>query len=177
MDGAIKRCLGQGDFVMFRNTAQHHSEGPLLFGEVVAAVNEDRLRCRIYSPMTSSILTQFSLPPITTTNFPVAARTVITEVVATSTFEIISRDVVEDLIFILPITEIESGNVFITGATNLFFVRYLIDKTTFVNFSSIQFFGYHFIQPLTIRIFSALNTLAFTVKKLMYHRPEAEDTK
>ncbi len=51
-----------------------------------------------------------------------------------------------------------------------FFVRYLIDKTTFVNFSSIQFFGYHFIQPLTVHIFSTLNTL-------MYHRPEAEDTK
>jgi hypothetical protein len=116
MDGAIKRCLGPGDFVKFGNTTQHHSEGPLL----VAAVNEDRLHCWIYYPMMSSILTQFSLPTITTTYIPVSARTVITEVVATSTFEIILRDVVEDLIFILPITEIESGNVFITSATNLF---------------------------------------------------------
>jgi hypothetical protein len=32
------------------------------------------------------------------------------EVVATSTFEIISRDAVEDLIFIIPLTEIENGN-------------------------------------------------------------------
>jgi hypothetical protein len=91
MDGAIKRCLGPGDYIKFRN-----SEGPLLFGEVVAAVNEDRLRFWIYYPKTSSIFTQLSLPTITTTYFPVSARTVITEVVATSTIEstieIISRD-------------------------------------------------------------------------------------
>jgi hypothetical protein len=58
-----------------------------------------------------------------------------------------------------------------------FFVCYLIDKTTYVNFSSVKFFGYHFLQPLTIHIFSALNMLAFTIKKQVYHRPEAEDTK
>jgi hypothetical protein len=97
MDGAIKRCLGPGDFLKFRNTTQHHSEGPLLFGEVVAAVNKDRLCCWIYYPMMSSILTQFSLPTITTTYILVSARRVITEVVATSTFEIILRDVVGEM--------------------------------------------------------------------------------
>jgi hypothetical protein len=44
MDGAIKRCLDQADFVKYRNTSQHHPEGPLLFGEVVAAINDDRLQ-------------------------------------------------------------------------------------------------------------------------------------
>jgi hypothetical protein len=166
----LKDCLGPGDFVKFRDASEHHPEGSLLFGEVMAAVEEDGLQCRIYSPMTSSILTQFSLPPITASSFPVAARSVITEVVATGTFQIISRDAVDDLIFILPLREIESGNVFITGATNLFFVCYLMDKMTVITFSSINYFGYFFIQPLTIRIFSALNTLAFTIKKLMYHR-------
>jgi len=51
MDVAIKGCLGKGDFVQFRQ-----SEGTLLLAEVVAAVSDDRLRCRIYSPMTTSIL-------------------------------------------------------------------------------------------------------------------------
>jgi hypothetical protein len=124
---------------------------------------------------------QYFNPVIPATNnciiIHVAARSVITEVVATGTFQIILRDAVDNLIFILPLREIESGNVFITGATNLFFVHYLVDKTTVITFSSIIFFGYFFIQPLTIRIFSALNTLAFTIKKLTYQRPEAEDTK
>jgi len=172
MDVAIQRCLGQGDFIQFTQP-----EGPLLLGEVVAAVSDDRLRCRIYSPMTSGILTQFSLPPITPLTSPVAARTVINEVVATDNFRIILRDEVQDLIFILPLAEVETGNVFITGAANLFFVRYLIDQTTHSNFSSVNFFGSHIIQPLTVRIFCSLNMLAFTIKKLMYHRPEAEDTK
>jgi hypothetical protein len=164
MDEAIKRCIGQGDFIRIRTASQDCSLGSQVFGEVVATVNEDRLRCRVYSLMTSSILTKFLLPPITESLFPVAARTVITEVVATNTFKNISRDEVEDLVFILPISELESGDVFITGATNLYFVRYLVDQTFFVNFYSIQFFGYHFIQPLTIRIFSAINMLAFTIK-------------
>jgi len=172
MDVAIQRCVGQGDFIQFTQP-----EGPLLLGEVVAAVSDDRLRCRIYSPMTSGILTQFSLPPITPLTSPVAARTVINEVVATDNFRIILRDEVQDLIFILPLAEVETGNVFITGAANLFFVRYLIDQTTHSNFSSVIFFGSHIIQPLTVRIFCSLNMLAFTIKKLMYHRPEAEDTK
>jgi len=98
-------------------------------------------------------------------------------VVATNIFQDVFRDVVVDLVFILPLAEVESGNVFITGAANLFFVRYLIDRATHSNFSSVNFLSAHFIQPLTVRIFSSLNTLAFTVKKLMYHRPEAEDTK
>ena len=149
MDVAIKRCLGQGNSVQFRQY-----EAPLLLGEVVSAVSDDRLRCRIYSPMTTSILTQFSLPPITTSTSPVAARTTIIEVVATNIFENILRDVVEDLIFILPLAAVESGNVFISGAANLFFVRYLINRTTHSNFSSVNFFGSHFIQPLTVRIFS-----------------------
>ena len=54
------------------------------------------------------------------------------------------RDVVEDLIFILPLAAVESGNVFITGAANLFFVRYLIDRATHSNFSSVNFLSAHF---------------------------------
>jgi len=172
MDVAIRISLGKGDFVKFRQ-----SEGTLLLGEVVATVSDDRLCCRIYSPMTTSILTKFLLPPINTSTYPVVAGTTNTEVVATNIFQTILRDAVEDLIFILPLTEVESGNVFITGASNLFFVRYLIDQTTHSNFTSVNYFGSHFIQPLTIRIFCSLNTLAFTVKRLMYHRPEAEDTR
>jgi hypothetical protein len=147
MDGAIKRCLGSGDFVKIRDASQHRPEGTLLFGEVVAAVNEDGLRCWIYSLMTSSILNQFSLPQITVSMFPVAARTVVTEVVATSTFEIITRDEAEEVVFIVPIRELESGNLFITGAMNLYFVCNLVDKTTVINYSSNEFFGYHLIQP------------------------------
>ena len=58
MDVAIKGCLGKGDFVQFRQ-----SEGTLLLAEVVAAVSDDRLRCRIYSPMTTSMMRIIYLIP------------------------------------------------------------------------------------------------------------------
>jgi hypothetical protein len=67
--------------------------------------------------------------------------------------------------------------VYITGAANLFFVRYLVHKGTVLNVGTNVFLGYHLIQLLTIHLFSALNILAYTIKKLMYHRPEAEDTR
>jgi hypothetical protein len=110
--------------------------------------------------MMSSILTQFSLPPITPSMFLVAALTVITE----------TREEAEEIVFIVPIRELKSGNFFITGATNLYFAHYLVDQTTAINYSLIEFFGYHLIQPFTAHLFSALNMLAFTIKKLIYYR-------
>jgi hypothetical protein len=179
MDGAIRRCLGPGDFIRI-NRATHRSiissDAPE-FGEVLGVVNQDELRCRMYSLMTSTILTKFTLQPITALQFPVAARTINSEVVAYNIFKNISREEVEDLVFIVPLRDFESGNVFLTGAANLYYVRYLIDKTNAICFSSVDFFGYHYIQPITVRMFSALNNLSFTVKRLMYHRPESEDTK
>jgi len=178
MEEAIKRCVGVGDFVRVQRPCGRNSEGAEVLGEIVEVLQDaDQLRCRIYSLMSSSILRQFSLPPITVSMFPIAALTIVSEVVAMNTFVDLGREDVLDIIFILPISELESGNVFITGCSNLYFVRYLVDGSHAVNFSSVHFFGRHAIQPLTIRIFHALNTLSSTIKKLMYHRPEAEDTK
>jgi hypothetical protein len=172
MDEAIKRNLSQGDFVNFRRRTP---KSPA-YGEVLSVINGN-IRCRCYSPMTSSILTQFSLPTISAESYPVATSASITELFALNAIEDFSVDDVLDIVFILSMAELESGMVFITGASNLFFVRYLIDERAVLNVGTNPFFGYHLIQPLTIRIFSALNTLAYTIKKLMYHRPEAEDTR
>jgi hypothetical protein len=98
-----------------------------------------------------------------------AALTIVTEVYATNTFKSIQRDDVEDVIFVLPSAELESGNVFITGSTNLYFLRYFVDNNTATTFSSAEFFGWHVLQPLTVRLFHALNMLSCSIKKLMYH--------
>jgi hypothetical protein len=83
-------------------------------------------------------------------------------------------DEVLNIVFIISTAELESGMVYITGATNLFFVRYRIHERTVLNVGTNAFLD---IILLTICLFSALNTLAYTIKKLMYHRPEAEDTR
>jgi hypothetical protein len=135
----------------------------------VEVVQLDQLRIRIFCLMTSDILCQHSLPPITASLFPMAALTIVTEVYATNTFKSIQRDDVEDVIFVLPSAELESGNVFITGSTNLYFLRYFVDNNTATTFSSAEFFGWHVLQPLTVRLFHALNMLSCSIKKLMYH--------
>lgn len=173
MDQAIKKNISAGDFVRLKNRT---SASPVV-GEVISdAVNAIQLR--IYSPMTSEILRKFSLPPIAASSFPIAARTSIIELVATSTIEESTREDVADIVFILPSTELESGLVFLTGAANLYFVRYFVNERSALKVNTSIFFGCHMlIQPLSIRLFTALNNLAYNIKKLMYHRPQAEDTR
>ncbi len=57
------------------------------YGEVLS-VNNGNIHCRSYSPMTSSILTKFSLPPISVSSFPVAASASITDLFALNAMEV-----------------------------------------------------------------------------------------
>jgi hypothetical protein len=117
MEDAMKKAVSTGDFLRVKSD--------LL--EVLSA-GDETIFCRLYKPMTVDIITRFSLQPIMTSLFPIAAQSNIVEVVGTACTMSAARSDIEDIIFIVPIQELESGMVHITGATNLYFARYGYDE-------------------------------------------------
>jgi len=180
MDHAIRQCLMPGDFIKCCTTSSSgssHSTSTIEFGEVLENIPGGMIRCRMYYPTTAYFLRRFSIAPITVSTFPVAARALTGELYGTNTIKTFSLDFVADITFIVSIGELESGNVFVTGSSNLFFALFFLIEERIINYDSSPFFGSRYIQPFTMRLFTSLNMLANTIKKLMYHRPEAEDTR
>jgi hypothetical protein len=61
----------------------------------------------------------------------------------------------------LPITELESRMVYLTGALNLFFVRFtLSEDDRLFPFPSSVYFNICYIAPFSIRLFGSLNMLS-----------------
>ncbi len=77
---------------------------------------------RAYVPMTEAIMRQFSLPPVTASIFPVASQSNVRELVATTDLIKSSIRSIINIVFIVPIQELENGMVHVTGAANFFFI-------------------------------------------------------
>jgi len=124
--------------------------------------------------MTSNIINRYSLQPITSTFFPVASNTNIVELFGTTRIRTAARKDVVDVVFNLPVKELESGMVYLTGASNLYFVRFFIteDNTLFPH-PSLFYFSVSYVTPFSIRLFGSLNVLSQNLKKscVMYQNP------
>jgi hypothetical protein len=125
------------------------------------------------------IIIRFSLQPIMTSLFPIAAQSKIVEVVGMACTMSAAWSDIEDIVFIVPIQELESGMVHITGATNLYFARYCYnerdDKLLPYPFS--LYFSIQYISPFSFQIFSLLNMLSHNLKKALFHVPESQEPK
>jgi hypothetical protein len=119
MEEAIRRAVSTGDFLHLKRHLPSITEDGVIV-EVLTA-SEETLLCRIYTPMTGEILNRFSLQPIMASLFPVAAQANIIELVGTVHTITASRNEINDIVYVVPIQELESGMVHITGACNLFF--------------------------------------------------------
>jgi hypothetical protein len=91
--------------------------------------------------MTDEIMRRFSLQPITTTLFPVAAQSRIIELVGSAHTITTPWTSIEDIAFVVPIQELESGLVHLNGASNVYFARfgYSDDGTLFHYPASLYF--------------------------------------
>ncbi len=79
---------------------------------------------------------EYSLKPITATLFPVASQSPVVELVATSLIKTVSREALVDVAFVVPLQELETGMVHITGASNIYFIRIVFDDKG--NISSVK---------------------------------------
>lgn len=176
MDVSIIWHIGVDDCIRFYPGDVENMRNPvndLCYGRIVAATI-DTVEVILYKRMTSALLQQFSLPPLHTDSFPTAAISCMVEVIAVEQRIILPRSRIYDIIFIVPLAEVESGLFFMSGACNIFFQRYVIFDGTAVPCNQEYYFCRRFIQPFSIRIFHSLNHLAQQEKKSMYHQSEAE---
>jgi hypothetical protein len=173
MEDAVTAAISSGDFVRLRNSSRNRTD----IVEILSAAG-DTLTCRPYVPMTSDFIRKYSLQPIISSLFPVASQTNIVELVGTFRVISVARNDVEDVVFVIPSQELESGLVHLTGSSNLYFVRFSVSEDdTICNFVSSLYFRIYFIEPFSILLFGALNMLAQQIKKTMYHVPSAQEPK
>jgi hypothetical protein len=171
MEDAIRRSVSVGDFLQLK------TQSPSVIVEILSAA-EETVTCRVYAPMTGEILNRFSLQPIMVSLFPVTAQTNIVEVVGTVQTITASKTDIVDIVYVVPIEELESGLVHITGACNLFFARYgFTEEDKLFRFPSSLYFSIQYVYPFSFRIFSSLNMLALNLKKSLFHVPESQEPK
>jgi len=173
MDEVIRAVIAVGDRV------EVHSDerGGKVLGEVVS-VSSTYIKLRAYVPMTEAIMRQFSLPPVTASIFPVASQSNVRELVATTDLIKSSIRSIINIVFIVPIQELENGMVHVTGAANIFFIRYAFNNEgRIVCVPPSLYFSHHWIQPISMRLFGALNMLSYHIKKSLFHVAESQQAR
>jgi hypothetical protein len=103
----------------------------------------------VFNKLSSEISQQHSFLPLTAAEFPMAYHAGMTEVVTSSNDRLrISRSDITDIIFIPPISEVESGNFHMAGSKTTYFSRYYIDANGKINVCrQVFYFDRHFVEP------------------------------
>ena len=118
-DATIQSKIGVNDCIAFE------SQYGIRLGMVIDESSED-VEVLIFEKVTSDISKQHSLQPVAAADYPMAYHGHMQEVVGkiTDTLSVPRRSIV-DIVFILPITEVESGMFHIAGSQSVFFIRYI----------------------------------------------------
>jgi hypothetical protein len=70
----------------------------------------------------------------------------------------ISRNDIDDIIFVIPIHEVESGNLFMAGSKLIYFQRYGLSNNNLIPCPSSVYYSRYLVEPFSIHIFQSLNT-------------------
>jgi hypothetical protein len=103
-----------------------------------------------------------------------ASLSSIEEVVAVEERQVVQRDYINDVAFILPLAEVESGLFYMSGASNTFFTMYALYNRSITPYRSTYYFGHHHVEPFTVQLFHSMNHLAQHLKKVLFHQREAD---
>jgi hypothetical protein len=100
----------------------------------------------------------------------------IVEVLASTTDRLsINRQSIVDIIFIVPIMEVESGLFHIAGLKVTYFSRYFIQADHKVKENKSKFyFDQYTVEPLTHCLFSSLSYFAHNLRRAMYYLRESD---
>jgi hypothetical protein len=139
---------------------------------LVVACGQNNIEVKLFSRMTLRIIRRHAIQPLHATDHPTACAMV--EVFGTETRYTFSRDKILDVAFVLPLSEVESGNFFLAGAANCFVCRYIYKNEKLESFGSSYYFSRRPVEPLSLRFFSQLNALAGNLKKMMFHAAESQ---
>lgn len=145
-------------------------------GEIVGS-EQARVRVKMYSLMDSEVLQRYSISPISPNNFPVAYYNRIVEVYKMADEIFVSRSNIIDFVFVLPMAEVESGMLSMSGADNVYCMRFYIANSSLHECNPNFYFCRYVMEPFSVRMFTTLNTLSQNVRRLMYHQSESATSK
>ena len=165
---AIRCCVQPGDFVMF-----DVSSNRIGVGEITDATI-DKVKLKLFKPMDSETVKNYMIKPISATDYSVAAQDGMVELYQTTQEIYVLRSKIKDIAFILSVDEVESGMFHLAGAENTFFVRFMLVNNTMKPCNRAVYFARYLIEPLGVRLFTAMNTLSQHLRRAMYHLAESE---
>jgi len=169
----LQQHVSVGDYVKFYHPhCQFTTPG---FGEIVKDVS-DRILVKLFNFMSSAILQSYFLPPVNARDYPLASQDELLEVYQTSDELWIPRRDIIDVIFVVPIQEVESGRFFLSCAENTFVIRYSHVKDSMLPWVANYYFSRFKVEPFCVRLFHTLNGLSDHVRRSMFHRPESATT-
>jgi len=169
----LQQHVSVGDYVKFYHPhCQFTTPG---FGEIVKDVS-DRILVKLFNFMSSAILQSYFLPPVNARDYPLASQDELLEVYQTSDELWIPRRDIIDVIFVVPIQEVESGRFFLSCAENTFVIRYNHVKDSMLPWVANYYFSRFKVEPFCVRLFHTLNGLSDHVRRSMFHRPESATT-
>jgi hypothetical protein len=85
------------------------------------------------------------------------------------------RSNITDIVFMILASEAESGHFFLSGAANVYVIRFVIDRKGSVMRMPDSFYFYrHVLEAVSIRLFHAMNKLSDRILRCLFHRPESQ---
>jgi hypothetical protein len=163
-----------GDYIKFSYAHETSSNTDDVGYGMLLHCSKDQLCVRLFQVVTSEILKRYFIRPVNATDYPLAFLDEMEELYLTTDEIYISRSNVTDILFVFPIVEVKSGMFSMSGASNLYFIRY-----KFLNggIPTLFYFSWYIVEPLGVRLFNVLNTLSQHLRRALYHVSESSLTK
>ncbi len=148
LDAAIQCKIGTIDCIAFQSSCG------VRLGMVVDD-GLDTVDVIICKRVTSEISRWYALSPITAVDFPMAYHGNMVEVLANMADKIsVPQPSIIDIVFIVPIKEVESGMFHIVGSRQVYFSRYFVTSHGRVReCKSVFYFDHRAIDPFSHRFY------------------------
>jgi hypothetical protein len=121
---SLRTCIQGGDYIKFSYGHETSSNTDDVGYGMLLHCSEDQLSVRLFQVVTSEVLKRYFIQPVNATDYPLACLDEMEELYLTTDEIYISRSDVTDILFVVPIAEVESGMFSMSGASNVYFIRY-----------------------------------------------------
>ena len=157
----IQSSVNVGDYIKFSQSGSApNSINNVGYGEIIEHLN-DIVTVKLFKVLSSEVLRRYFIRPLTIMDNPLAFQDNLEELYVSLDVVSVSRSNILDVIFVVPVAEVESGMFYLSGANNVFCIRYQISADGRLHcFPSMLYFARYMIEPLCVRLFNVLNTLS-----------------
>jgi hypothetical protein len=129
---------------------------------------------QIFHRVTTELYQQHSLQPTTASNYSMVNLAGMVEVITSDSKEIVPQSNIMDVVFILPVSEVEQGSFYMSGSKLIYFKRYCVTGNNIIQpCHPNAYFGKFYLEPLSIWLFHASNNLAQNLTRFLHHGPSS----